>query len=519
MKAIMVMYDSLRRDLLSCNGGPIPTPNFERLAARTVGFENCYVGSLPCMPARRELHTGRYNFLHRSWGPVEPFDLSMPQILKENGIHAHLATDHYHYIQDGGATYCGRYSTWDCARGQESDSWIADLSPRDGEFAPNQLSPENTSGPMREARKQGGWQNMSNRGAVKDESDYPMNHTFENGIDFLKRNGKYDRWFLQIETFDPHEPFTSPESFQAGFLSPDALEGPDWPPYAPVCEDPKAVENMRRKYYGLTAFCDWQLGRILDLMDEMDLWKDTMLIVNTDHGFLLSEHDWWGKGSMPCYEELVHTPLFIWDPRSQKKGEKRKALVQTIDLAPTLLDYFGLEIPEQMLGKPLKEVIESDEPVRQYALFGYHGAPVGITDGRYTLLHGVADSSVKSYEYTLMPTHMKAMFSAKELKTAILHQGFSFTKGVPVLKIEARVNPRFLKTIPEGEDLLFDLEKDPGQKNPLTAPEIRERLLSAMAGLFLENEAPEELYERYGLQGRRYGEMQREKQIEMQKEM
>ena len=80
MKALMVMYDSLRRDLLSVYGGPIPASNFERLAAHTVCFDKSYVGSLPCMPARRELHTGRYNFLHRSWGPMEPYDDSMPEI-------------------------------------------------------------------------------------------------------------------------------------------------------------------------------------------------------------------------------------------------------------------------------------------------------------------------------------------------------------------------------------------------------------------------------------------------------
>ena len=75
------------------------------------------------MPARRELHTGRYNFLHRSWGPLEPFDDSMPQQLKDAGIHTHLISDHYHYWEDGGATYHQRYTTWECVRGQEGDNW------------------------------------------------------------------------------------------------------------------------------------------------------------------------------------------------------------------------------------------------------------------------------------------------------------------------------------------------------------------------------------------------------------
>lgn len=83
MKAIMIMFDTLNRRYLPPNGcEDIHAPNFERLAKRSVTFDNCYIGSMPCIPARRELHTGCYNFLHRSWGPIEPFDDSMPEILK-----------------------------------------------------------------------------------------------------------------------------------------------------------------------------------------------------------------------------------------------------------------------------------------------------------------------------------------------------------------------------------------------------------------------------------------------------
>ena len=68
------------------------------------------------MPARRELHTGRYNFMHRCWGPIEPFDESMPQILKENGIHSHLVSDHAHYWEEEVAP-----TTPDTAHGKVSE--------------------------------------------------------------------------------------------------------------------------------------------------------------------------------------------------------------------------------------------------------------------------------------------------------------------------------------------------------------------------------------------------------------
>jgi arylsulfatase A-like enzyme len=113
MKAIMVMFDSLNRHMLPTYGCDwVHAPNFVRLARRAVTFDHCYVGSMPCMPARRELHTGRYNFLHRSWGPLEPFDDSMPEILKKNGVYAYLVSDHYHYWEEGGCTYHTRYNAW-----------------------------------------------------------------------------------------------------------------------------------------------------------------------------------------------------------------------------------------------------------------------------------------------------------------------------------------------------------------------------------------------------------------------
>ena len=112
MRVLMVMFDSLNRDMLEPYGGNlVKTPNFTRMAEHSVTFDNCYAGSLPCMPARRELHTGRYNFLHRSWGPLEPFDDSMPEILNRHHIHSHLVTDHYHYFEDGGAKYHTHYRT------------------------------------------------------------------------------------------------------------------------------------------------------------------------------------------------------------------------------------------------------------------------------------------------------------------------------------------------------------------------------------------------------------------------
>lgn len=489
MKAIMVMYDSLNRRMLPNYGCDwTKAPNFERLGEKSVTFDTCFAGSLPCMPARREIHTGRYNFLHRSWGPIEPFDDSMPAILKENGVYSHLVSDHYHYWEDGGATYHNRYNSWEIVRGQEGDQWK-------GSVAEPEV-PEMIGRYWRQERV--------NREYMQREEDMPQRRTFKLGMEFIEKNKDEDNWFLQIETFDPHEPFFSQEAYKA--LYPHRYDGPEfyWPNYDRVNETPEQVEHLRYQYASMISMCDAYLGKVLDMMDRYDMWKDTMLIVNTDHGYLLGEHDWWAKCSMPFYNEVSHLPLFIWDPRTGISGERRKSLVQTIDLAPTILDYFNIPVQQDMTGKPLHETIEKDTPVREAALFGMHGGHVNCTDGRYVyMLKPIMDGEHPLYEYTVMPTHMRELFTVKEMRTATLAEPFTFTKGCKTMRIaawEGRIGG------PDGEvirdidhTLLFDLENDPDQLHPIEDAAVEEKMKNHIVRLMREHDAPSELYDRMGL--------------------
>ena len=488
MKAIMVMFDSLNRHMLPPYGCDwVHAPNFSRLAEHTVRFTRSYVGSMPCMPARRELHTGRYNFLHRSWGPIEPFDDSMPAILSENGVYAHLVTDHYHYWEDGGATYHPRYSSFEIFRGQESDLW----------------RPAVKDPPMPEHLGQMRRPDQANRQFMDRESRQPQTRTFQAGLDFMQENHDADNWFLQIETFDPHEPYYVMRHYRD--LYPDGYEGPrfDWPGYGPVTETPEQVAHCRNMNAALVTMCDRNLGRVLDKMDALDLWEDTLLIVNTDHGFLLGEHDLWAKCSMPFYEEISHTPLFIWDPRCRCKGETRDSLVQTIDLAPTLLEFFGIERPPSMQGTPLRDTIARDVPVREAALFGIHGGHVNVTDGRYVYMRApVSPENGPLYNYTYMPAHMRGLFSIEEFNGVTLAEPFTFTKGCRVMKIPAKGNaaaPGDHRNAHKFGTMLFDLENDPKQQNPLRDQAIEQRMIQQMVSLMRWNDAPPEQFERLGL--------------------
>lgn len=502
MKAVFLLFDSLNRHILAPYGGTrVPTPNFDRLARRSLTFDRHYVGILPCMPARRDMQTGRLSFLHRSWGPLEPFDNSFPEILFESGVYSHLVTDHNHYFEDGGATYHTRYDSFDFVRGQEGDAWKAMVQPHwerlREKYHERQFSTKRRSYHAK---------NVINREFIREEQDFPSVQCFAKGFEFLDRNRDADSWLLQIETFDPHEPFHAPERFKEAFKT--GWSGPirDWPRYGRVDELPEECEELRANYYSVVSLCDFLLGQLLDYFDKHDLWKDTALILSTDHGFLLGEHDFWAKNRMNMYEEIVHIPLFFYHPdHAAKGGERRTALTQTIDLAPTFLDLFGAPKPAEAQGHSLLPILAQDRTLREGALFGYFGGAVNVTDGRYTYHRYPADLATQEiYQYTLMPTHLWERFSTEELKDATLAPPRSFTKGVPTLKVPVvSTSPMYNNYGPgallERETRLYDLATDPGQQTPLDNPAEEDRLTRLMLSLMAGNDAPSEAFGRLEL--------------------
>ena len=505
MKLIFVLFDSLNRNALTCYGGThVKTPNFQRLADQSVVFDTHYVGSLPCILARRDMHTGRLNFLHRSWGPLEPYDNSFPAIMREARIHTHLASDHYHYFEDGGWSYHTRYSTWDFVRGQESDAWVAMVKPP-LERLREQYHAINFDDFYGSVRLQG----MLNRERIREEADFPCVKTFDHGLRFLNNNRNEDGWLLQVETFDPHEPFQAPERFRKDYPTNYAGGILDWPHYRRVVESPDEVAELRANYAALVALCDDQLGRFLDYMDTHGMWHNTALVLTTDHGFLLGEHDWWAKSLMPFYNQIAHIPLMIHHPDFAGEGATRRAaLTQTVDIMPTLLDMFGIDIPDEVRGHSLMPLMAADKTVRGVGIYGMFGAATNATDGRYTYFRYPDDlAGQELYGYTLMPTHMREFFDTSEFISARHSDPFDFTKGMPTLRLPARFEadrPPAFGGVYDAETVLYDLEADPEQLHPLDpaeVPDVMERLVGRIRAEMQAHDAPPEAFVRLDLAG------------------
>ena len=501
-RCVVVMFDTLcRRFLPTYNDDAswVIAPNFQRLAKRCVQFNKCYVGGMACMPARREMHTGRHSFLHRAWGPLEPFDDSMPALLqrerqydenaKDGPVHTHIVTDHHHYWEDGGATYHQRYSTFEFVRGQEGDKWKGEVLSEDEKAGKNlEIYPHFLNLNPIQIRDQ------INRKYMPRTADMPQHRTFTLGLEFLEKNVDKDRFYLQIETFDPHEPFFTTSEWK--HLYPHKYDGPewDWPPYRPLLESDEMVNHMRCEFAALITLCDAMLGRVLDFFDRHNMWEDTMLIVNTDHGFLMGEKDWWAKVYNPLFDEIANIPFYVWDPRhyddekdanpfqvnnSIGKNLQCDCLVQSSsDIPATVMGYFGAKRPRCMTGTDLGDLLahiyqqgkllaeskqniisnipQSLHPHPHGGIFGYFGCQVNyITpDGKYVYMRGCAENinNGPQFEYTLMPTRMASFFNRKELsnwtesggggknpETDIYKDIFAFTKGYKVMKVPTEV--------------------------------------------------------------------------------
>ncbi|HEX4139533.1 MAG TPA: sulfatase [Candidatus Methylacidiphilales bacterium] len=492
MKTIFLVLDTLRADYLGCYGNRwVQSPSIDRLAAGSFVFDNHWVGSLPCMPARREFMTGRYNFLERAWGPLEVFDDVLPTELRRKKIFTHITTDHFHYFEQGGGNYHTGFNTWEFHRGQEFDPWVSSVDA--SAFPP----------PAGGHLGQSHFQNRADRSRQVQEEDFSSPRTIRSAMDWLDRNAKADDWFLQVELFDPHEPFYCPKKYLD--LYNDTWDGPffDWPPYEVVKESPAAVEHIRKCYAALLTMTDHWCGRLFAKLEELQLWDDVLLVLTTDHGTMLGERNYWMKAYMPIFPEIGHIPLLIKPPGRGARTRIRH-LTQTIDLMPTFLDYHGCTAPPHVIGRSLRPLVENATPAwREDVLMGYFSMGVHITDGRHLYMrHPVREDAGPLYAYTsTLHNSINGWFNRDQVARAEVGRYLGHTYNIPLYKIpyEGRV-PREQPGHPSylGRHELYALPCGP-EDPPVHDPETEARFARRLAESLRQIGAPAEHLARLGL--------------------
>ncbi len=483
MKTLFIMLDSLNRHYLPLYGGSqVQTPNIDRLAAHGLVFDNHYCCSMPCMPARRDLFTGHVSFLETPWSPIQPWDDCLqPELRRQQNTYSHLITDHYHYFHSGGECYHNQFNSWEFQRGQESDVWRPLVEP-----------PEPP--PFHGRNRPAYWANRHFMDTEKDE-DYPTPQCFMRAIDFLENNHSADSWHLHLECFDPHEPFACPKKYRELYADTwdDSALHFDWPDYAPVEEDAEAIAHIRKSYAGTLTMADVWLGKLLDKMDEHDLWKDTVVVLSTDHGHLLGEHGYWAKNYMFDYKELVHIPLVVCAPNA--KPRRVQALTSTIDLMPTFMELHGGQLPPHVHGRSICHLLENEELHHNAVLYGYFGKDINLTDGRYTYCRqALPDSTV--HHHTAMPCNFSNFHGRQQLADAELGVFLDSAHDIPHYRF---TTPSSHHHNAPDFNPIYDIKEDPQQQNPIRDKHLETSLADKMGELLDHYNAPTCQRQRVGL--------------------
>ena len=489
---VLILVDSLNRGELRCYAGDravVETPNLDRLARRAWRFESHFVGSLPCMPARRELFAGFKELLWRPWGPLEPFDARLPRLLEARGYATALVTDHYHYWEESGNGYLQAFQETELVRGHEHDNWKA--LPAADEPLPRWVENIERWRPGSGRRY---WANV--RGFASEDDFFPA-RVMDAAARMLERAAGVP-FFLQVESFDVHEPFHLPEPYRSAYGDPSGYDRfTIWPPYQDrsalarfmAAASSEELDFVRSQYRGKLAFVDARLGAVLDALDRCGLWRDTAVILTTDHGHDLGERSVFGK-QYPHWDSHANIPLLVWHPDHPGEGRGVSALTQTVDLHATIAEIAGARTPAPH-GRSLLPLLRGEPGSREALLYGTFGEGVCCTDGAWTIFKSpTGDAPLRAYSSLLFES--------------LVHPGVGtptgqgqFLPGVslPQWRVPVRHEPG------SREDFLFDREGDPGQTRNLwdAEPAQRRRLLELLCELVEAEGAPEEQLARLGL--------------------
>ena len=399
MNFIYINSDTLRRDHLGCYGNRwIHTPNIDKFAEQSVVFDRAYTGSFPTVPNRRDVLTGRYTFTYTDWAPMTKEEILLPQVLGKAGYTSYMALDTPHIVAFGYGFERG-FTAWKWIRGQEGDRYKTD--PIEVKLP---CDPTKLRGNTRTVT-----QYLRNTSERKSEADYFAPMTMAEASKWLEKNYKWDKFFLYVDTFDPHEPWDPPKKYVDMYNPGYKGEEVTYPLYAPCSflTDPE-MEHIRALYAGEVSMVDTAVGKLLKKIEELGLLENTAVIFTTDHGFYFGEHGLIGKISQ-IHEEVNHIPL-MWRVPGLAPG-RRWHFVQPCDTMPTILDFAGVERPDTIHGKSLVEVLKgSADPVREFAVTSYavtnppaSDKPIQLSPSNWGEYAGkVKPSTIVSDEWTLI---------------------------------------------------------------------------------------------------------------------
>ena len=400
MNVIVLVSDTFRYDYLGCNGNKwIGTDELDRFAERAVCFDRHYLSSFPTIPNRTDMFTGRYTFPFHGWQPLARDIPVMSTVFGDAGYESQLICDTPHLM--GRGHFCERgFGGAHWIRGQEGDRPLLK-----GNLAPRQVVPSDGKTRVDPNMRDTKWGNLAtlhtwtNRDWAWEEDRFCV-QTARTTSRWLEENAGAEPFLLWVDFFDAHEPWDPPEYLvrrydRSGYDGPPMIH----PNYGPASAyTKKELANLAAHYAAEVYLVNKWIGQVLKKVEELGLFENTVVAFTTDHGMFAGEHNRTGKSNIhpedervwPLYEEVAHIPLMVAAP-GIGGGRRVKALTQSVDVLPTLLQLTGVKPGGlDMHGHSLVPLMKGSKRPwpRKYAFsspFLRNGGPT-VTDGRWSYI-------------------------------------------------------------------------------------------------------------------------------------
>ncbi|MBN1190310.1 MAG: sulfatase [Dehalococcoidales bacterium] len=344
MNLIWIVSDTVRSDAVGCYGNRrMRTPSIDRLASRGVRFNRHYLSSFPTMPARADFMTGRWTMSYMQWEPLGSDEITLAEVIAAHDIDTAAIVDTPFFLRDG----------------MGYDRGFMTFSEIPGHYY------------VAKGRDRRRMDAIDMRPPVRMEMDCFAPQTFARAMQWLELHYK-DRFFLYVDTWDPHEPWNAPDYYTEMYW-PD-YKGEQMRPLYGYMKDKNITEDYVKKaqatYMGEMTMVDTWTGNLLSQVERMGLLENTAVIFTTDHGYNFGEHgglygkmvfahgeeldDKKGEGAWarsPLFNEVTRIPLIIYVPGI--KPAVYDGLTAAVDLMPTVLDILGLDVPSRVEGSSL----------------------------------------------------------------------------------------------------------------------------------------------------------------------
>jgi iduronate 2-sulfatase len=403
LNVLFIAVDDLRPELNSYGASHIKSPNIDRLAEEGLQFERAYVQQAVCNPSRTSLLTGMRpdrvgvtgNHVH--FRDKHPDTVTLPQHFKQNGYRAEAIGKIYHgFLSDGSSK-----TIWDTMG--DAESWSAPAL----RFGPRYYYTEEG---IRQAKQayidmykaetpgEDDWTKKLVFGPMTEAPDVEDDTLHDGKVAKAAIKALGERaadpatpFFLAVGFIKPHTPFVAPKKYWdlydpadidivgeaslpaggpkiAGHRSGEVRRYTDQPNRGPFEDENQ--RRLRHGYYACISYVDAQIGRVLDELERLGLRESTAVVLFGDHGWHLGEHGLWGKTTN--FELDTNAPLIIRSPKMKGHGQKTRALVEFVDIYPTVADLAGLPVGKHLAGKSMKPLLDDPTQSRKEAAFSQY---------------------------------------------------------------------------------------------------------------------------------------------------